>query len=58
MTEPKHARDMSPQDDQKKLAELTRGQPPEPQPLPEKRANQMTERERQEWLAEHKKRHQ
>jgi hypothetical protein len=58
MTEPKHARDMSPQEYQAKLAELRRGQPPEPMPLPEKKANQMTEAEREIWWSEHRRKFQ
>jgi hypothetical protein len=58
MTEPKHAKDMTAEEYAAKLAELRRGPPMAPQPSPEKRANQMTEAERVEWLREHKKRHQ
>jgi hypothetical protein len=55
----KKARDMDEAERAATLAALKRGPKPDPVPLPDgqKRAADMTERERQEWLAEHKRRH-
>jgi hypothetical protein len=54
----KHIREMSPQEQAETLARLKRGSLPEPPPLPDgqKRAKDMSEREQQEWLSEHKRR--
>jgi hypothetical protein len=38
------------------LAELKKGPPRQPQPMPEKHARAMSEQERAEWLSEHKRR--
>jgi hypothetical protein len=58
MTEIKHARDMTPEEYTAKLAELRRGSPPRPDvPLPtDKRAKDLSESERQEWLKNYRKR--
>jgi hypothetical protein len=60
MTEPneKRAKDFSPAEYEAKLAELRRGSPMAPQPSPEKHARDMTERERAEWLRDHKRKFQ
>ena len=62
MTEPtidttKHARDMSPAEYEAKLAELRRSPPPKPPPVetPTLTAKDMSEYERAEWLAEHRR---
>jgi ribosomal protein L29 len=55
MTETKHARDMTPAERAAKLDELRRGPPP-PQPADTRSAKDMTKEEREEWLAEHKRR--
>jgi hypothetical protein len=56
----KHLRDCTPEEAAAQLAAIKRGAPAEPPPLPDgqKRAAEMTERERQEWLAEHKRKFQ
>jgi len=54
----KKARDMTTEEYKAKLAELRRGPPPQPVPLPEKHARELTESERSEWLREHKRRFQ
>jgi hypothetical protein len=58
MTEPtidKKARDMTPEEYKARLAELRRGSPPQPVPLPEKHARDMSDQEKSEWLAEHRR---
>jgi len=73
MTEPintsKHARDMTTEEYKAKLAELKRGAPPQPAKqsanservpnfeLPEKHARDMSDAEKSEWLAEHRRKH-
>ena len=60
MTEPtidKKARDMTPEEYKARLAELKRGAPPQPAvTLPEKHARDMSDAEKSEWLAEHRRR--
>jgi hypothetical protein len=58
MTEPneKRAKDFSPAEYEAKLAELRRGPPPQPLPLPEKHARDMSDQEKSEWLSAHRKR--
>ena len=58
MTEPneKRAKDSSPAEYAAKLAELKRGAPPPPVTLPEKHARDMSDQEKSEWLAEHRRR--
>jgi hypothetical protein len=51
----KHARDMTLEEYKAKLAELRRGPPPLP-PADTRSAKEMTKEEREEWLAEHKRR--
>jgi ribosomal protein L29 len=52
----KHARDMTPEEREAKLAELRRGAPPPPVTLPEqKHARDMTEAEREAKLNELKR---
>jgi hypothetical protein len=51
----KHIRDMSPEEAAAALAEIKRGPPPVPVETT-KRASEMTEVERQQYLAEHRRR--
>ncbi len=53
--QPKFARDMSPQQRAETLARLKLGPAPEPMDT-SKKASEMNERERQEWLREHQRR--
>jgi hypothetical protein len=56
----KHVKDSTPEEAAATLAALKSGTVPEPPPPPpdgQKTAAEMTEVERQEWLAEHKRRH-
>jgi len=59
MTEPnekqKRAKDFSPAEYQAKLAELKRLAPPQSVTLPEKHARDMSDQEKSEWLAEHRR---
>jgi hypothetical protein len=54
----KHARDMTPAEYAATLAELKKGQPKPPQPSPEKHvhARDMSDWEKSEWFAEHRRR--
>ena len=59
MTEPtKRARDMDDAERAATLAAIKRGPKPDPVPLPEKHARELTESERSEWLRKHKRRFQ
>jgi hypothetical protein len=62
MTEPKHkhARDLSPAEYAATLNKLRRGQPTAPQPVdtPQRSAKDMSEREREEWFQEHRRKFQ
>jgi hypothetical protein len=58
MTEIKLAKDMSPTEYAAKLAELRRGPPMAPLPLPEKHARDMSPEERDAWMAQHRRKHQ
>jgi hypothetical protein len=57
MTEPKLAKNMSPEEYKAKLAELRRGPPPQPLPVetPTRSAKDMSEHERSEWLANYRR---
>jgi hypothetical protein len=58
MTEPKLAKNMSPEEYKAKLAELRRGPPPKPVPPPvdpTKHARDLSAEERAEWLQAHKR---
>src|SRR5258706_9542058 len=52
----KHVRDMSPEEAAAKLAELKREPRPVPVETTKKRASEMSEVERQQYLAEHRRR--
>jgi hypothetical protein len=52
----KRASDLTPAQRDQLFEEIKKGPPIEPLPLPEKSAREMSERERDEWLSEHKKR--
>jgi hypothetical protein len=57
MTEPtKKARDMDDAERAATLAAIKRGPKPDPVPLPEKHARDLSEKERSEWLSEHRRR--
>lgn len=51
----KLAKDMTPAERAAALEEIKRGPDPEPMPV-DKKAAEMSEAERREWLAEHKRR--
>jgi hypothetical protein len=53
--QPKLAKNMTPQERASALAILKRGPAPEPMPT-DRKAQDMTEQERAEWLREHKRR--
>ena len=52
----KNARDLTPKERDEVLAELKKGPPRQPQPMPDKSARDMSEQERAEWLSEHRRR--
>jgi ribosomal protein L29 len=56
MTEARHVRDMSPEEAAETLRALKRGPPPTPIDTGGKKARDMSEIERQEYLAEHRRR--
>jgi hypothetical protein len=56
MTE-KHVRDLTPQESAELLRTLKRGPPPTPIDTGGKTASQMTEAERRQYLAEHRRRY-
>jgi hypothetical protein len=58
MTEPKHAKDMSPAEYEATLSKLRRGPATAAVPLPEKHARDMSEQERAEWFQNHRRKFQ